>query len=513
MKKLFIISVICGAQLLMGKNWDGGTCYAQGHWTQKADFGGTSRHSAVGFSIGTKGYIGTGYQNAGNTKNFWEYDQATNAWTQKADFGGTARSVAVGFSIGTKGYIGTGYDINGFMKDFWEWNQLTNIWTQKADFGGTARVYATGLSIGTNGYIGGGQQSPDFSDVGDFWQYNPATDTWTQKANFGGGLRTYAVGFSIGTKGYMGTGHDGALPRKDFWEYDPLLDTWTQKADVGPYERFYATGFSIGTKGYIGTGEEAPTFLYVQDFWQWDQATNTWTEQAEFAGAPRIYAVGFSIGTKGYVGTGMDTTFMTHKDFWEFSTDSVAVSCGAPTGESSTHTFNTATLNWNAVTNALFYRVRYKVAGTIFYTKVSAFTNTKKLLNLLHGTTYVWQVRTVCLSGLSAWSPEQTFFTGPFKLSDEQAATSFDVFPNPFESSTSISFSVQEDSRVQLELLDVSGRKLQTVFDETATAGDHVVTLNRNGLSAGLYFLQMRMNDPNASGQVSVITKKVMIVQ
>ena len=28
-------------------------------WTQKADFGGTARLSAVGVSIGSKGYIGT----------------------------------------------------------------------------------------------------------------------------------------------------------------------------------------------------------------------------------------------------------------------------------------------------------------------------------------------------------------------------------------------------------------------------------------------------------------------
>ena len=33
---------------------------------------------------------------------------AADTWTQKADFGGTARDSAVGFSIGSKGYIGTG---------------------------------------------------------------------------------------------------------------------------------------------------------------------------------------------------------------------------------------------------------------------------------------------------------------------------------------------------------------------------------------------------------------------
>jgi hypothetical protein len=33
----------------------------------------------------------------------------SNTLTQKTDFGGTARMGAVGFSIGSKGYIGTGW--------------------------------------------------------------------------------------------------------------------------------------------------------------------------------------------------------------------------------------------------------------------------------------------------------------------------------------------------------------------------------------------------------------------
>ena len=119
-----------------------------------------SRHAAVGFSIGSKGYIGTGYGNVySNTpyrKDFWEYDPSTDSWTQKADFGGTARYFAAGFSIGTKGYIGTGYNSSGPLKDFWEYNPTSNIWTRKADFGGVARGAATGFSIGSMGYIGTG---------------------------------------------------------------------------------------------------------------------------------------------------------------------------------------------------------------------------------------------------------------------------------------------------------------------------------------------------------------------
>ena len=135
--------------------------------------------SAVGFSIGNKGYIGTG-SGQGSTSNtdFWEWDQATDSWTRKADFAGTARQSAVGFSIGNKGYIGTGlnYSISGYKKDFWEWDQATNVWTQKVNFAGSARAGAVGFSIGNKGYIGcgSGTGTDNFGiPLQDFWEYDP----------------------------------------------------------------------------------------------------------------------------------------------------------------------------------------------------------------------------------------------------------------------------------------------------------------------------------------------------
>src|SRR5687767_9687022 len=83
---------------------------------------------------------------------------AQNLWIQKANFGGAVRGGAVGFSVGNKGYIGTGKDNNPYtcLQDFWEWDQTTNTWSQKASFGGGIRCYATGFSIGNKGYLGTG---------------------------------------------------------------------------------------------------------------------------------------------------------------------------------------------------------------------------------------------------------------------------------------------------------------------------------------------------------------------
>jgi hypothetical protein len=210
----------------LGLGSDGGSVYykefwewdqAGNTWSQKAIFPAPGREFAVGFSVGTKGYIGAGQDSVTDYQDFWEWNQATNAWTQKTIAGGASRSAAVGFSIGTLGYMGTGTGTN----DFWEWNPSSSTWTQKAAIPGAGRMGAVGFSIGTKGYIGTGNDFGTGEDAKDFWEWNQATNTWTQKTNFGGTARSMAVGFSIGTKGYLGTGIDTVDFRSDFWEFDP----------------------------------------------------------------------------------------------------------------------------------------------------------------------------------------------------------------------------------------------------------------------------------------------------
>ncbi|TAL59241.1 MAG: T9SS type B sorting domain-containing protein [Bacteroidetes bacterium] len=293
-------------------------CFAQGTWVQKANVGGPVRTFAVGFSIGTKGYIGTG---TSGIADFWEYDPSANTWTQKANFSGGVRYGAVGFSIGTKGYIGTGCN-NGFsvFNDFWEYDPSVNTWIQKANFGGAPRTSAVGFSIGTKGYIGTGSLTcmTISSMAQDFWEYDPSVNTWTQKTNFGGASRGYAAGFSIGTKGYIGTGLGTISYYNDFWEWDQATNAWTQIANFGP-ARCEAIGFSIGNCGYIGVGTVSIPTGSMDDFWRYDASTNTWVQDANFGGGLREAVAAFSIGCKGYVGTGWVNDANPKTDFWEFT--------------------------------------------------------------------------------------------------------------------------------------------------------------------------------------------------
>ncbi len=379
---------------------------AQNTWTQKANFGGTGRAGAAGFSIGTKGYIGTGLDNlfaTTNAKDFWQYDQATNTWTQKANFGGTARAIAAGFSIGAKGYIGTGLDDNGTdNNDFWEYDPAANTWTKKADFPGGIREGATGFSIGSKGYLGTGGLSDGSVNYKDFWEYDPSANTWTKKADFGGTARLGATSFNIGSKGYIGNGYD-VTERKDFWEYDPALNTWVQKADFGGAARATAAGFTIGTKGYVGTGGPKDLSSVTNDVWEFDPSINTWRQIANIGGSSRVGAVGFGIGAKGYIGTGYNGGFSLLKDFQEYTPGAVVyyfrtrqsgnwndVNTWEVSADNTTWIAATATPDFNSNTITLRHNVNVTAPVTIDETVINSgdtlFVNPAIVLTINDGT-------------------------------------------------------------------------------------------------------------------------------
>ena len=211
-------------------------------WTQKADFLGLGKVTAVGFSIDDKGYVGTGSSSSSigtETNHFWEYNPSTNAWTQKQSVGGGFRSRAVGFSMGAKGYIGTGYYFDGSSgidyNDFWEYDPTNDIWLQKADFEGTSRSNAIGFTIGEKGFVGLGYDG--LETVTDMWQFDPDLDDWIQMTSFPGVGRLASSVVTVGNRAYVGLGYYVMPPNivvnlRDIWVYEnPLLGINTQQSN------------------------------------------------------------------------------------------------------------------------------------------------------------------------------------------------------------------------------------------------------------------------------------------
>lgn len=257
---------------------------------------------AVAFSIADKyAYVGTGYiidPVTGVLKpsnDLWQYDPLNDRWTQVASLPGEPRVFASAFSIGTKGYVGTGASNIAKLKDFWEYDHHANSWTRKADFDGESRIGATGFSIGNAGYIGTGT-SDHIYEQQDFWRYNPVTDTWSRIANLPGKRRLFAGSFVINNIAYVGAGYLQNSPLRDFWKYNPITETWEQAASLSEDSMPGHSGFfSVRNMGYAGGN---------QQLWRYNPELDSWSKIAVFPGTMHN-GVGFSLlGEYGYIGTG-----------------------------------------------------------------------------------------------------------------------------------------------------------------------------------------------------------------
>ncbi len=114
--------------------------------------------------------------------------------------------------------------------------------------------------------------------------------------------------------------------------------------------------------------------------------------------------------------------------------------------------------------------------------------------------TYYYRLRQVDYDGNSSFSKVVSVtFDGGVALELKQNQ------PNPFSNYTSISMVIPKAGRVQLMLYDQMGRPIQLLMDEEKMPGTYTVSMNKNGLSSGIYYYKM-----NALGQV--IVKKMTIL-
>jgi N-acetylneuraminic acid mutarotase len=303
-----------------------------GDWVDLYSIDPSLRAYCASFAIGSKGYLGTGYNGTKRFNDFWEYDAAEKTWTQKADFPGAARQGAVGFATDTKGYIGTGRDATTKYKDFYEYDPGTNEWTRKADFGGSARYAAVGMVINNKCYIGTGFDDENY--LKDFWEFDPETGDWTQKSSFGGTKRYGAACFVINGIGYIAGGLSNGSCVGDFYSYDPDTNQWSPLRHINNYSSesydndygslivgMFKVGFAINGKGYLATGgsNNSSPGAYV---WEYDPSTDLWTEKTSFEGTARVGASGFVIGNLGYVMSGMSSNSYLD-DMWSFDPQAI----------------------------------------------------------------------------------------------------------------------------------------------------------------------------------------------
>lgn len=124
--------------------------------------------------------------------------------------------------------------------------------------------------------------------------------------------------------------------------------------------------------------------------------------------------------------------------------------------------------------------------------------------DLEYNQTYYWQVRGINAYGESPWKESWSFTT---RVPQEMALGH--NWPNPFSSATSgttIRYRLPTDSRVRLEVFNVSGRRVAVLVDKDMPAGEHNVAFDGSGLAGGVYIYRLMANG-------DVITRKMLMLK
>jgi hypothetical protein len=80
------------------------------------------------------------------------------------------------------------------------------------------------------------------------------------------------------------------------------------------------------------------------------------------------------------------------------------------------------------------------------------------------------------------------------------------LYPNPFNATTTISYSLPVASPVSLALYDLSGREVRTLKEGNQQAGVHPTIMTAADLPSGLYFVRLKASD-------RVFTQKITLIR
>ena len=108
---------------------------------------------------------------------------------------------------------------------------------------------------------------------------------------------------------------------------------------------------------------------------------------------------------------------------------------------------------------------------------------------------------------IKQWWPQYEYTSVETRVASKP--TDFELrqnYPNPFNPTTSINYSLNKKSYVELKVYNVLGAEVATLVNETKNAGSYKVSFDATNLSSGVYFYQLKSGD-------QTITRKMMVMK
>ena len=126
-------------------------------------------------------------------------------------------------------------------------------------------------------------------------------------------------------------------------------------------------------------------------------------------------------------------------------------------------------------------------------------------------TSYTWYIEATDKIDTTVSTTQRTFKT-PVSLgvnSDPKLPERFFLyqnFPNPFNPDTKISYTLKNNEKVRLSVLDLLGQEVAILTNDFSNAGMHETIFSANNLSSGIYFYKLQTTD-------GIIVKKMTLLR
>jgi N-acetylneuraminic acid mutarotase len=375
-------------------------------------------------------------------------------------------------------------------------------------------------------YVIGGDTTGSGNATAACLRYNVNTDTWEYIASLPEPLRTNAVTI-IQDKIYTMGGFNAPFPAlsvRSFYEYDINTNTWTQLADLPTNVFFHsAESFEDSLIYILGGINDSPSDIdvFLKTVYVYNRNDDAFREATEMPEATANFG-SLRVGLSHYVTGGLKST----TELWD------------NTFKGEISTTNRASINWTARLNyPLALHAHYGAAfdenelywyggstttgfapvDNIFEYHVN--TNTYQADDPLpykamafHGGIEFRKLRSVnelkiVVSGGITDAPEsigvvltgQTWvFTDTVSvlgLNDHGVKpVGYNLnqnYPNPFNPSTTIQFSIPEQTIIKLEIFNTLGEKADVLVNEKLNAGTYEYEWTTENLTSGIYYYSL----------------------
>jgi len=107
---------------------------------------------------------------------------------------------------------------------------------------------------------------------------------------------------------------------------------------------------------------------------------------------------------------------------------------------------------------------------------------------------------------INSLPPANTTAVNDNKTSIPNKFVVYQNYPNPFNPSTKIKYSIPKQSKIKIDVFDLLGRRILTLFNSEQSAGNHSINFDASNLSSGVYIYRI-------ATETEIISKKMLLLK